>query len=65
MIYKVSLMVPKRRDLSVIQNMTQRPQIGDRVRVGEQTLEITEVIELMPPRGEFAYLHATCRLVAG
>jgi hypothetical protein len=23
--------------------------------------EVVEVTELMPPRGDFAYLHATCK----
>ena len=25
--------------------------------------EIIEVLELMPPRGEFSFLHATCKLL--
>jgi hypothetical protein len=33
------------------------------VKVGEQLLEIVEIVELMPPRGDFAYLQATCNLV--
>ena len=63
MIYKVSFVVPGRRDLGGIQNMEQQPRKGDRVQVGEHVLEIIEVIELLPARGDFAYLHATCKLV--
>ena len=63
MIYKVSLVVPGRRDLSTLQNMEQQPKPGDQIQVGTQTIEIVEVIELMPPRGDFAYMHATCKLV--
>lgn len=63
MIYKVSFVVPGRRDLGGIQNMEQQPHKGDRVQVGQHVLEIVEVIELLPSRGDFAYLHATCKLV--
>ncbi|MEJ2556926.1 MAG: hypothetical protein P8186_11990 [Anaerolineae bacterium] len=61
MIYKVSFVVPGRRDVGGIQNMDREPQPGDRVRIGNQTFEVVEVTELMPPRGDFAYLHATCK----
>ena len=61
MIYKVSFVVPGRRDVGGIQNIDQEPKPGDRVRIGNQTFEVVEVTELMPPRGDFAYLHATCK----
>jgi hypothetical protein len=63
MFYKVSFVVPGRRDIGGIQNMDQEPKPGDRVRIGTQTFEVIEVTELMPPRGDFAYLHATCKPV--
>jgi hypothetical protein len=63
MFYKVSFVVPGRRDIGGIQNMDQEPKPGDRVRIGPQTFEVIEVTELMPPRGDFAYLHATCKPV--
>ena len=61
MIYKVSFVVPGRRDVGGIQNINREPKAGDRVRIGNQTFEVVEVTELMPPRGDFAYLHATCK----
>jgi hypothetical protein len=61
MIYKVSFVVPGRRDVGGIQNIDREPKPGDRVRIGNQTFEVVEVNELMPPRGDFAYLHATCK----
>jgi hypothetical protein len=61
MIYKVSFVVPRRRDVGGIQNIDREPKPGDRVRIGNQTFEVVEVTELMPPRGDFAYLHATCK----
>jgi hypothetical protein len=63
MIYKVSFVVPGRRDVGGIQNIDREPKPGDRVRIGNQTFEVVEVTELMPPRGDFAYLHATCKPV--
>jgi hypothetical protein len=63
MIYKVSFVVPGRRDVGGIQNINREPKAGDRVRIGNQTFEVVEVTELMPPRGDFAYLHATCKPV--
>jgi hypothetical protein len=63
MIYKVSFVVPGRRDVGGIQNIDREPKPGDRVRIGNQTFEVVEVTELMPPRGDFSYLHATCKPV--
>jgi hypothetical protein len=63
MIYKVSFVVPGRRDVGGIQNIDREPKAGDRVRIGRQIFEVVEVTELMPPRGDFAYLHATCKPV--
>ena len=63
MIYKVSFLVPGRRDVGSIQNMDRLPQVGDRVEFKGERFEIVEVVELMPPRGDFAYLHATCKMV--
>jgi hypothetical protein len=31
------------------------------VTLGGETFEVVEVIDLAPPRGDFAYLHATCK----
>jgi len=30
---------------------------------GNQRFEIVEVTELLPPYGDYMYLHATCRLI--
>jgi hypothetical protein len=42
----------------------ERPQVGDRVRFGRDTYEVIEVMEIMPPRDDFQFLHATARPVA-
>lgn len=36
------------------------PEVGDKVDLAGDSFTITEVQELIPPMGEFAYLHATC-----
>ncbi len=60
MIYKVSYVVLGKPHLGVIVNLDAPPRIGDRVQLGEKMFEVVEVIDLIPPRGDFAYLHVTC-----
>ena len=59
--YKLSIVVPGRRDVGGIQNLEEEPQPGDIIVLGKDEYEIIDVSELMPPRGDFAYLHAICR----
>jgi hypothetical protein len=61
MIYKISVVVPGRRDLGGIQNVEKRPEPADTLQIGRETFEVVEVIELMPSRGDFGYLHVTCK----
>lgn len=61
MIYKVSFVVQGGAHPGGIQNLDKRPEIGDRLELGNNRFEIVEVLEIIPPRGDFAYLHATCR----
>jgi len=61
MIYKVSYVVVGKPQLSAIANLDAPPRVGDQVQLGDETCEIAEVIDLMPPREDFAYLHVTCR----
>ena len=60
-IYKVSIVVPGRHDVGGIQNMDKEPKQGDIIVLGKEEYKIIQVSELMPPRGEFAFLHAACR----
>lgn len=64
MIYKVSYVVIGGEHPGAIANVDKPPQIGDRVKLGNEEFEIIEVLELMPPRGEFSFLHATCKLIS-
>ncbi len=63
MIYKVSYVVVGKPHLGVIVNLDAPPRVGDRVQLGDEVFEVIEVIDLIPPRGDFAYLHATCQPV--
>ena len=61
MIYKVSFVVQGGTHPGGIQNLEERPKIGDILTTGRDEFEITQVVEIIPPRGNFAYLHASCR----
>ena len=63
MIYKVSFVVQGGGHPGAILNIEERPKEGDQVELGNELFEIVEVLEVMPSRGEFGYLHATCRPV--
>jgi hypothetical protein len=63
MIYKVSYVVVGEPHLGAIVNLDAPPRVGDRVQLGDELCEVTEVVDLIPPRGDFAFLHATCRIV--
>jgi len=61
-IYKVSYVVTGASHPGAILN-DGRPRVGERIRLDGEPFEVVEVIDLMPPRGEFAYVHATCEPV--
>ncbi|MDY6875158.1 MAG: hypothetical protein SWK90_03000 [Chloroflexota bacterium] len=63
MIYKVSYVVIGKPHLGVIVNLDAPPRVGDQVQLGDELCNVLEVIDLIPPRGDFAYLHVTCRPV--
>jgi hypothetical protein len=63
-IYKVSFVVQGDSHPGGIQNLESRPKVGDVFTLGNQAFEIVEVMELMPPRGDYAYMHATCRPIS-
>lgn len=59
--YKVSYVVAGGEHPGAIINMDTRPEIGEEVAFDGRIFEILEVMELMPPVGNFGFLHATCR----
>ncbi len=61
MIYKVSYVVVGKPHPGEIVNLDTPPRVGDQVQLGGELFDVVEVVDLMPPRGDFAYLHVTCR----
>jgi hypothetical protein len=57
--YKVSYVIQEGNHPGAILNIDHRPLVGDRVKLGEQEFTVLEVIDLIPPRGDFHYLHVT------
>jgi len=62
-IYKVSYVVVGKPDLGAIVNQDSPPRVGEQVQLGDESCEVIEVVDLIPTRGDFAYLHVTCRPV--
>ena len=62
-VYKLSIVVPGRRDIGGILNLEKEPKAGDLVLLGQEEYKIADLVELMPPRGNFVYLHAVCQPV--
>ncbi len=62
-VYKVSYVVTGSDHPGAIVNREIAPTIGERIRLGENEFEVVEVLDLMPPRGDFHYLHATVQLI--
>ncbi len=60
-IYKVSYVVIENGHPGAIQNTDVPPKVGERVLLGERAFVVLEVEELIPPQGEFHYLHVTVR----
>ena len=60
MIYKVSYAISGQPHSGLIRNEDYLPGIGDIVSIGDASFEVTEVIELIPPRGDWGYYHVTC-----
>ncbi len=61
MIYKVSYVVLGGRHPGAIVNRDTPPRLGEVVVLGEDRFEVVEVTDLIPPQGDFAYLHVTLR----
>jgi hypothetical protein len=59
--YKISYVVLGGDHPGAILNVDERPKKGDEVLLGGKHFQVVEVINLMPPRGEFHYLHVTLK----
>lgn len=61
MIYKVSYVVIGGNYPGGIKNEYERPQPGDVVQIGRVKFRVMEVHEIIPPRDDFQFLHATVK----
>ncbi len=59
-VYKVSVVVTKSDHPGAIVNLEVAPEVGKTLSLGNEEFTIVEVLELMPPRGDFHFLHVTC-----
>jgi hypothetical protein len=62
-VYKVSYVVIGSDQPGAIVNRDHSPYIGEQITLGENVFVVIEVLDLMPPRGDFHYIHATVQLV--
>jgi hypothetical protein len=60
-IYKVSYVIVGDDNPGTIMNQDYMPRKGELIKLRNEAFEIIEVLELVPPRGEFHYIHVTCR----
>lgn len=58
-IYKVSYVVQGGGHPGAIVNEDKKPEIGQTVKLGAKEFKVLEVVDLMPARGEFNFLHVT------
>ena len=61
--YKVSYVINSGEKPPTIINTSRPPQPGDRVQLGWDEVEVIDVHQSIPPRGEFCFLQATYKFV--
>lgn len=59
MIYKVSYVVIGGDYPGGIKNESEKPKVGDVVQIGRNKFKVMEIHEIIPPRDDFQFLHAT------
>ncbi len=63
-VYKISYVITGKAHPGAILNTETRPEVGDIVQLGNESFEVLEVLDLMPARGNFHFLHVTCKPVS-
>ena len=67
MIYRVSYMVQGlvqgKKHPGIVRDEEKMPEVGDQIQLGSTLCEVVEVAELIPPQGDYGFLHATCRVL--
>jgi hypothetical protein len=62
-VWKVSYVVKGSAQAGGIVNLNHAPEPGEVIKIGSDHFEVIEALELIPPRGEFHYIHATCKVI--
>jgi len=62
-VWKVSYVIKGSSQAGGIINLNHAPEPGEVLKIGSDQLEVLEALELIPSRGEFHYVHATCKVV--
>ena len=62
-VWKVSYVVRGSTLAGGIINLDHAPEPGEILKIGKDEFEVLEALELIPPRGEFHYIHATCKIL--
>jgi hypothetical protein len=60
-VYKVSYVIQGSERTGGVISLENQPKVGEMIQLEGDRLEIIEVFELMPPRGDIYYFHATCK----
>jgi hypothetical protein len=60
-IYKVSYVVQGGDHPGAIVNEDKKPELGQKVTLGRKEFEVIEIVDLMPARGDFNFLHVTVK----
>jgi hypothetical protein len=63
MVCKLSIVIPGSPHAGAIIDLPAVPNVGDHLTLGDSVVEVLEVMDLLPPRGDFWFFHATCKLV--
>jgi hypothetical protein len=56
---KLSIVIPEGGHAGAILDAASIPEPGDNLQLGPVTVKVLEVRELLPPRGDFRFVHVT------
>ncbi len=62
-VFKVSYVVQGGDHPGAIVNEDKKPELGQRVTLGSKVFEVVEIVDLMPARGDFSFLHVTVKSI--
>ncbi len=63
MVCKLSIVIPGGQHAGAILDAASIPEEGDELQLGSVRVRVLEVRELLPPRGEFHFVHVTGEII--